>query len=502
MMLRHSCPRMACWLAALVAGAVLCEAEEPAYQPNWESLAAHRQAPEWFADAKLGIYFHWGVYSVPAHGNEWYPHHMHLLGHRVHKHHLEKYGHPSEFGYHDFVPDFRAEHFDAADWADLFQRAGARFAGPVAQHHDGFAMWASEVNPWNVKDRGPQRDITGELNEQLRARGVKLITTFHHARHLQRNADDPDNWEGHDSHYSWNPDFPTSSDDPLLAKLYGNLPEDEFHDYWLEQIKEVVDAYSPDILWFDSWLNLIPERRRQEMCAYYLNEAAKKGQEVVLAYKQNDLPSSVGVLDIEQGGKKDLSESVWLTDVTLSDHSWCYIEGQTYKPTALLLRNMIDVWSKNGVVLLNVSPKADGTIPPAQRDVLNELGAWLDRYGEAVYDTRPFDVYGVGTAKAADGRFGGQTATVRYTADDVRFTVAKDGKAMYAFFLGRPEPGKRLRYSKLAKHHYPPPGRVKRIVLLGTETEVPWEADTYAFHLTIPDAPMNELATVLKFELE
>ena len=133
------------------------------YAADWESLSKHNASPDWFRDAKLGIYFHWGVYSVPAYGSEWYPRQMHFENHDIYRHHVETYGHPSEFGYHDFVPMFTAENFDAEEWAELFQKAGARFAGPVAEHHDGFSMWDSEVSPWNVADMGPKKDITGEL---------------------------------------------------------------------------------------------------------------------------------------------------------------------------------------------------------------------------------------------------------------------------------------------------------------------------------------------------
>ena len=163
------------------------------YEASWESLSKHNEAPEWFKDAKLGIYFHWGVYSVPAFGSEWYPRNMYRPSRKEFKHHLETYGRQSEFGYHDFVPMFKAENFDAEEWVDLFQKAGARFAGPVAEHHDGFSMWDSKVNPWNAKNMGPKRDITGELAKAIRKRGMKLITTFHHARLLQRgtNLDDP-----------------------------------------------------------------------------------------------------------------------------------------------------------------------------------------------------------------------------------------------------------------------------------------------------------------------
>ena len=164
-------------------------APEGPYKTNWESLKQHNPAPEWFRDGKLGIYFHWGVYCVPAFGSEWYPRHMHIKKHPDHKHHVETYGDPSEFGYHEFVPMFKAEHFDPDAWADLFMKAGAQFAGPVAEHHDGFAMWDSEFTPWNAMNMGPKRDITGELAKAIRARGMKFVATFHHARNNQHQLE-------------------------------------------------------------------------------------------------------------------------------------------------------------------------------------------------------------------------------------------------------------------------------------------------------------------------
>ncbi|MEO0793611.1 MAG: alpha-L-fucosidase [Verrucomicrobiota bacterium] len=472
------------------------------YTADWESLSAHNEAPEWFADAKLGIYFTWGVHTVPAFGSEWYPWHMYRDdGHPVEKHHRETYGDPKDFNYHDFVPMFTAEHFDAEEWAELFKATGAKFAGPCAQHHDGYALWRSEVNPWNSYNKGPGKDLTGELETAIKGEGLKFITTFHHARNGQRYADDPENWGGYNSHFKYHPDFATSSTDPELAKLYGNMSEEDFNQYWMDQLVEVVDQYSPDIVWFDSWLNLIPESKRQEFTAYYLNAAKKEGQEVVLAYKQNDLPNTVGVLDIESGGKKDLSESIWLTDFTLSTESWSYIEGQKYKPAELIVRNMIDVWSKNGIVLLNVSPTAEGIIPEEQRKILGEIGEWMHEHAEAVYETRPFEFYGFGKAKAKDGHFGGQAVTTEYTADDGRLLQSKDGRYLYLFMLGKPEVGSEIEIRGLAKHDFYPAEGFKRITLLGTDVEVPWHFALRNFILTVPDADMNDIATVFKIEL-
>ena len=473
------------------------------YEQNWESLAKYEEAPEWFADSKLGIYFHWGVYSVPAFGSEWYPWYMYRSdGNKIAKHHLETYGDPADFNYHDFVPDFTAEHFDAEEWAQLFKDTGAKFGGPVAEHHDGFAMWDSKVNPWNAANRGPKQDITGKLAASLKSRGLKLITTFHHARNSQRYAEDSTQWGGFASHYTYNPRFATSSTDPDISKLYGNLPKGEFDQYWYDQLKEVIDQYSPDIIWFDTWLNMIPESYRQKFAAYYLNEAKKKNQEVVIAYKQNDMPKSLGILDIEQGGKKDLSESVWLTDVTLSKGSWCYVQGQEYKPAELVIRNMIDVWSKNGIVLLNISPTSKGIINQEQRDILGDIGVWMKANGEAVYGTRPFDVYGFGDAHAGEGHFGGQSATVEYSSRDGRFLKSKDGKYLYLFMLGKPEVGTQIEIKQLAEFEYFPAKGINKITVLESGKEVDWELRDQRFYLSVPDDKMNDIATVFKFELK
>lgn len=473
-------------------------AQTKKYKSTWESLSQHEKAPEWFKDAKFGIYFHWGVYSVPAFGSEWYPRNMHLPDRKEYKHHLKTYGHPSRFGYHDFVPLFKAEHFDSEEWADLFQEAGARFAGPVAEHHDGFSMWASHVNPWNVKDKGPKRDITGELAKSFKKRRIKLITTFHHARLLQRNVGLED-WNGpdsYDSHYPYHPDYPTSSKDPELRLLYGNIPDDQFYKQWKKKIIEVIDNYHPDIIWFDSWLNLIPENIRQELCAYYLNSALKRDKNVVITYKQVDLPKSFCVLDIEKGVALDRTDETWVTDDTLSWGSWCYTQDIKIKPAKIVLHSLIDIVSKNGVLLLNISPKADGSIPDNQKKVLRTIGKWLKKYGEAIYNTQAWYVYGFGPTKSSE-----KTTTV-FSSKDVRFTWSRDGKIIYIIFLGKPEQGKKVELRSFGIHRYPTPSPIKRITLLGTDIQVEWELNDYSFYLTIPDGPKNDMATVFKMELK
>ena len=470
------------------------------YEENWESMAAHDAAPEWFADAKFGIYFHWGVYSVPAYYSEWYPYFMYREN-KVKEHHIATYGPLEKFNYHDFVPMFKGEQFNAEEWAQLFKDAGAKFAGPCSQHHDGFAMWDSEVNPWNSADKGPHKDITGEMAKAVKAHNMKFISTFHHARNLQRHGGDPEKFDTYHSHFAHVPGTATASTDPEIAKMYGNIPADEFNEYWFAQLKEVIDQYSPDIIWFDVWLRMIPLEYRQKFAAYYLNEAKKKNQDVVIAYKQAALPKSVGVLDIEQGGKRDMSESVWLTDITLSNQSWSYVEGQTYKTPEMVVRNMVDVWSKNGVVLLNISPTADGVINLEQRDILKRIGQWMSKYSEAVYKTRPFTIKGFGNAKSEDGNHGGQSAKVKYTAKDARFLQSKDGKYVYLFILGKPKAGSVISTKELGMHKYYPEAGIKKITLMGSEVECEWGFGDINFELTVPDAEMDDIANVFRMEL-
>ena len=402
---------------------------EGPYTADWPSLAKHTPAPEWFRDAKFGIYFHWGVYSVPAFGSEWYPRQMHLTNTAEYRHHLDIWGDPAEFGYHDFVPMFTAENFDAEAWAALFEEAGARFAGPVAEHHDGFSMWASGLTPWNVMDKGPNRDITGEIATAVRARGMRLFTSFHHARNNQHQIirDGYLSWTGH---YPRVVGWPTVSEDPELVMLYGNLPRDRFLDLWLGKLAEVIDTYEPDIIWFDSWLDEIPVKTRQQFSAYYLNRADEWGREVVITRKQEDLPLDYTVRDIEKGRMREATEEVWLTDDTISRGSWCYTTGLEIKPASQVLHSLIDIVSKNGVLVLNVSPMADGTIPDNQQAVLRAMGHWLGINGEAIYGTRPWRTFGEGPTdrELPEGHFGGVADPEEgYTPADIRYTMAKDG---------------------------------------------------------------------------
>jgi len=477
----------------------------PKYTADYTSLAKHNQQPDWFQDAKLGIYFHWGVYSVPAFGNEWYPRRMHFKDDKVYAHHLENYGHPSEFGYHDFVPMFTAEHFDAKEWVSLFKQAGAKFAGPVAEHHDGYSMWASKKTPWNSLDTGPGRDILGELQKEISAQNMKLITTFHHAKHLQRHDSLPDGDRGQvyrNSHYPFFKGMPPTSDDENLKYLYGNIPEAQWmEEIWMGKLKEVIDNYQPDIIWFDSWLDQIPEAKRKEFAAYYLNQADSWGKEVVIIRKQDDLPLNFSLNDLEKSRMNKMGEQSWMTDETVSYGSWCYTEDLKIKPTKDLIHVLVDIVSKNGVLLLNISPKADGTIPDDQRNVLKELGEWMDINGEAIYETRPWITFGEGPTKEPEGHFKNHSAFSKliYSNKDMRYTAK--GSTLYATYFGWPD-DEFVTLKTFAEGVMEGDLNVANISMLGYDGDLKWESTSEGIKIELPGEKVNDMAIVFKLATE
>lgn len=396
------------------------------YQASWESLAQHQPVPEWLRDAKFGIYCHWGVYSVPAYGNEQYFHYMHcdatsgefargeqfLMGER--ERHEAIYGPLSKFGYHDFIPMFRAEHFDADEWALLFQESGARFAGIVAEHHDGFAMWDSKVTPFCATQMGPQRDCLGEIAEAVRRRKMKFFCSLHH----EINNTYVQVQEG------W------AANNPKYAKLYGCLMDTEdFYQMWSDKCDEVIEQYSPDLLYFDAWMDRIPEERRLRMVQHYFNHAAQQGQEVAFTYKYKEFPRTVGMLDHEMASLSEIDPIPWLCDFTIADgyhKSWGYVKGMQYLSHKDIVHRLIQVVSNNGQLLLNLSPMADGTFPQTQKDIMANVGVWLWSYGESIYGTRPYLVSHEEAQTAS-----GQTCRVHYTTKE-------QNNSLYCIFLDWP----------------------------------------------------------------
>ncbi|MFB6295869.1 MAG: alpha-L-fucosidase [Halobacteriales archaeon] len=403
------------------------------YEPVWSSLETHEQIPDWFVDAKFGVYFHWGPYSVPAYGSEWYSRNMYEPDHDVYEHHCDRYGHPSEFGYKDFIPQFTAEQFDADDWARHCADAGAEFVGLTVEHHDGFAMWDSDLTPWNAADMGPERDVVGELADAIRQRGMKFVATFHHAHKW---------W-----HYPRDPAFDTT--DPEFADLYGpysegdETPPKEYFETWRDRTIEVIDRYRPALIYFDwGWGNqpfLEQDSYRREVIAHYYNAADGWEKDVGVCHKR-DLPSNIGIHDYERDRSETVRRNTWLTDTSVDRDSWGHVRDPTYKSARTLIEGFVDRLSKNGNTLLNVGPRADGTIPDAAVSRLAWVGSWLSTNNEAVYDTRSCWTSGHGPTDVETGEFEAATR-VSFTDRDVRFTRSGDGGTLYAFCMDWPADG-------------------------------------------------------------
>ncbi|MFI8933815.1 alpha-L-fucosidase [Streptomyces sp. NPDC053474] len=434
---RHFLAGATCVAAAAVtgglSGAGVAHAAPSRYTPDWNSVDQHPPAPEWFQDAKFGIYFHWGVFSVPAFGNEWYPRNMYRAGDTAHQHHIATYGQPSAWPYHNFIngaqdlagkfvqfaPKLKSTggKFDPDEWAQLFVDAGARFAGPVAEHHDGFSMWDSQANEWNSVKKGPGLDLLKVFSTAIRAKGLKLLVAMHHAYNFTGFYDA----------------VPAQAD-PSLKKLYGQLGSAAENQLWFDKLKEVIDRARPDILWQDFNLDEVDEKQRLNFLAYYYNQAISWGREVVTTYKDG-MHGKGEVFDYERGGPADLTAPYWLTDDSISSSSWCYTQGIGYYTIQQMLHAFIDRVSKNGNMLLNIAPMADGAIPQAQKDILLGIGDHLKRFGESMYATRAWMAYGEGPTKMGGGSF---TTPHAGTPQDIRFTRNKANHVLYATVLGWP----------------------------------------------------------------
>ena len=330
---------VAFFLLLLLQVAILVPAHvnaQTTYLPTWNSLKNH-STPQWLKDGKFGIYTHWGVYSVPAQGPNatWYANNVYTdSSSAARKYHEATYGPLEKFGYKDFIPMFTGEKFNADEWAELFQKAGASFAGPVAEHHDGFSMWDTRYSEWNAARMGPRRDVVGELARAIKKRDMKFVTAFHHA----------ENW-----FY-----FPTwdkryDCGDPRYSGLYGPiheqgaLPNKAFLDRWEGKIIEVIDKYDPDFIWFDFGLKLVTDSYKQNVLAYFYNKAAANNKDVVVTYKSHDLPPGAGLLDLELGQEANLTYYDWITDTSIdSGQGWGYVKGLGFKSINNLVDNLVD----------------------------------------------------------------------------------------------------------------------------------------------------------------
>ena len=461
-------------------------------KPDWDSLRQNYKVPAWFVGAKFGIFMHFGIFSVPAYKSEWYEKFMYAGGHdstleAMGNHdsalawHTQHFGPPDKFGYKDFIPMFKAEKFDADAWALLFKRAGARYVVPGAQHHENFAMWDSQVTPFNAMQMGPHRDVIGELAKAVRKQGMKLGLANHGIENFEFINPSPElaarlKAEKVDLYDPKWADFYNYADrsDAALQRFLVN---------WYERNVELIDKYQPDLIYFDNGIDQrYLDPLKLNIAAYYYNRARSWGKEVSLTTKKASFAPSgknsetIGsILDFEGHTPGGIRTGSWEEDRPIGS-SWGYIQDMHSNPPSMVISWLVDAVSKNGTLLLNVSPRADGTIPMDQQETLLAVGKWLESNGEAIYDTHSWIKFEEAGPQA------------------IHFTVK--GDALYAIALGRRVDSKIL-IKSLAKGRAPE-GTIRSVSMLGSKQSLPFTQDAAGLRITLPSGPGDELGYALK----
>jgi alpha-L-fucosidase len=347
-------------------------------------------------------------------------------------------------------------------------------------------------------DMGPHRDLVGELAKAIHGRGLKLVTSFHKDRNLQLFQDQPDKWLDDTSYFPYNPDMATSSIDPIIRMMYGNIPREQFYQNWLGELKELIDNYSPDLIYFDSKMTKIPEQYKQEFLAHYFNHSVTEKQQVIVTHKEGELPKTVSLEDLEKGRMDHITPEFWLTDETVSVGSWSYTNTLGLKSADEIIDLLADIVSKNGALMLNVSPMEDGTIPQNQQEVLLTIGEWLKVNGEAIYGTRTWKTFGEGPTKLeAGGMF---VKKVTYTPQDVRYT--RKGNTIYAIFLGWPGSNTQVTLEAFTGKTFDVVPKVKSVTVLAAGEKRDFKVDDTGLHFSTPANTVDEKAFVVKIETE
>jgi len=491
--------------------ALLKEAERQAndgpFRPDWASLRNY-QIPQWYKDAKFGIFIHWGVYSVPGAESEWYPRNMYKPEEGAYKDFQKRFAstEPAQkdvIGYKDFIPKFKAEKWDPQAWAHLFKEAGAMYVVPVAEHHDGFSMYDSGLSDWTAVKMGPKRDVVGDLAKAVRAEGLHFGLSSHRAEHnfffdggrnIRSDVNDPKYASLYGPAHAW---LEASQDNHTLINDW-TFVSDAWTADWLARATELVEKYKPEIVYYDWWIGQPNFRSRvQEFDAFYYNFAAAHGYMGVVNFKDFSMDWNSAVRDFERGQLASIEPNHWQTDTSISKLSWGYIENDQYQPPEFLVHQLIDIVSKNGNLLLNIGPKPDGTIPDQIQATLLGMGSWLKANGESIYGTTPWKVYGEGPTQVIGGAFHDQD-TKPYTTEDFRFTAK--GNTVYAIGMGCPASGAEgsasihaLGADKEAKGL-----TFASIELIGSKDKVTWKQSPDTLNVTLPASMSCKYAYVLK----
>jgi alpha-L-fucosidase len=456
------------------------------FQATAESLKAY-QTPEWFRDAKFGIWAHWGPQAV-ARSGDWYARWMYVPGHRHYEHHLKHYGHPSKAGYKDLIPLWTAEKFDPEGLMELYVAAGAKYFVSMGVHHDNFDLWNSRHHRWNAAAMGPKRDIVGAWRDAARKRGLR----FGVSEHLGASH----NWFRPSQQFDhfW-PKFGVDYDgaNPEYSDLYhpkhdeiykGNsetwyTTNTAYHQVWLRRIRDLVDSYQPDLLYSDGGMPFGEVGR--SLVAHFYNRSMKHGR-VDAVYNCKALGSGefypeACVQDVERGVMSGVNPLPWQTDTSNGD--WFFADGDKYKTAPEVIRMLADIVSKNGNLLLNVALYPDGSLPPESQTLVNELAPWMRVNAEAIHGTRPWVVHGEGPTETAAGAF---KESAEYTAQDIRFTTK--GASLYAITLG--EPGGAVAIKSLGRLAGLERRAVRNVRLLGVPQPLKFQQTDTALVIELP----------------
>jgi alpha-L-fucosidase len=473
--------------AALIAvrGAASPRAEEPAadaaplpvaegpFAPTMESLLAWR-CPEWFRDAKFGIWAHWGPQAVPMAG-DWYARQMYVQGHGQYQNHLENYGHPSTQGYKDIIPLWRAEKWDPDRLMSLYKRAGARYFVSMGVHHDNFDLWNSKFHRWNAVQMGPKRDVVGDWQKAAQKLGLRFgvsehlgasFTWFqdsHRSDKTGPKAGVP--YDGADPKYQ---DLYHAPAEPGDTNWYSNNPR--WQRTWFRRIQDLVDQYRPDLLYTDGGVPFGNEVGRSLIAHMYNSDSARRAGKIEAVYTCKQRSEGRWIEDLERGVMSRINPDPWQTDTSIGD--WYYNRNWKFRPVSWVIHMLVDIVSKNGNLLLNVVQRPDGSLDPEVETMLEQMAAWTAVNGEAIFETRPWLVCGEGPVRTKGG-------------------------ALYAIALGRPADGK-LVIRSLARPEGNPVNSIERVSLLGFAGAVEWKQTLEGLEIALPTLAKGEITCSFK----
>ncbi|KQV57346.1 MULTISPECIES: alpha-L-fucosidase [unclassified Caulobacter] len=505
------------------------------FEPTWASLDAGYRTPDWFRDAKFGLWAHWGAQCVPEAG-DWYARNMYMPGQRAYDHHLRTYGHPADTGFIDIYPQWRAENWNPDALLDLYAKAGAKYFVAMANHHDNFDAYDSKFHDWNSVRIGPKKDIIGLWAKAARKQGLRFGVSNHsaHAWHWFQTAYgyDPEGprkgerydafkrfaadgrgqwWEGLDPQQLYG-----GSVMPLPDGIETNAAANAWHEandrvwtekpplnnpaftrQWYLRCKDLIDSYQPDLIYFDNF-DLPLGQAGLDIAAHYYNASLRwRGKlEAVINIKPHDTRRPGIVADVERGLRREISPEPWQTCTCIGD--WHYnrrlFEQKRYLPAAEVIHRLCDIVSKNGNLLLSIPVRGDGTIDSEERRIVEEIGAWMGRFSDAIHGTRPWTIFGEGPTDVAAGMFS-EGKQKPFTPQDIRFTTK--GAALYAITLGRPEGGQVV-VNTLARGGRHAKRPVRKVTLAGDKTPLPFHQDQAGLRVTLPDSALHPFGVALR----